>query len=224
MENSRSSAPFPLAGILVSDFDGTISRRDFFDLVRARWPIPKAEDPWESYVAGEITHFQALARIFGRIRCSEDELLALVDHMEVDPAFAATVCALQERGWEVVVASAGCAWYIERLLAQAGVSIAVYSNPGTFDPSTGLVMSLPPESPFFDPGTGVNKLEITRDALRRCDRVAFAGDGRPDVASSLLVPAKLRFARGWLAEELTSRKEGFVGFDSWTTIRNTLLC
>lgn len=212
------------AGILVSDFDGTISRRDFFDLVRARWPIPKEEDPWERYVAGEITHFEALARIFARIRCSEAELLALVGQMEVDPEFASTVRALQCHGWEVLVASAGCAWYIERLLAQAGISIPVYSNPGTFQPSTGLVMSLPPESPFRDPGTGVNKLEITRDALRRSDCVAFAGDGRPDIAPSLLVPAERRFARGWLAEELTARKEGFVGFDSWTTIHDTLLC
>ncbi len=224
MENSPSSARLPLAGILVSDFDGTISRKDFFDLVRARWPIPRDEDPWERYVAGEITHFQALARIFSRIRCTEAELLALVDQMEVDPCFASTVHELQRRGWEVVVASAGCAWYIEQLLAGAGVSIRVFSNPGTFHPETGLVMSLPPASPFFDPGTGVNKLEITRDALHRSDCVAFAGDGRPDIASSLLVPAERRFARGWLAEELTARKEGFVGFDSWTTIRDTLLC
>lgn len=212
------------AGILVSDFDGTISRRDFFDLVRARWPIPKNEDPWERYVSEEITHFQALALIFGRIRCSEAELLELVDQMEVDPDFASTVRALQSRDWEVIVASAGCAWYIEQLLARAGISIPVYSNPGTFDPSTGLVMSRPPESPFSDPGTGVNKLEITRDALRRCDCVAFAGDGRPDIGPSLLVPAERRFARGWLAEELTQRKEEFVGFDSWITIRDTLLC
>jgi 2,3-diketo-5-methylthio-1-phosphopentane phosphatase len=212
------------AGILVSDFDGTISRKDFFDLVRARWPIPKDEDPWERYVAGEITHFQALALIFSRIRCSEAELLSLVDQMEVDPNFAATTRELQGHGWEVLVASAGCAWYIERLLAQAGISIQVYSNPGVFDPARGLIMSLPPASPFLDPGTGVNKLEITRDALRRCDCVAFAGDGRPDINPSLLVPEERRFARGWLADELTARKEGFVRFDSWTTIRDTLLC
>ncbi len=212
------------AGILVSDFDGTISRRDFFDLVRARWPITKEEDPWERYVAGEITHFQALALIFARIRCSEAELLTLVDEMEVDPEFASTVRALQGQGWEVLVASAGCAWYIDRLLAQAGISIPVYSNPGVFDPARGLVMSLPPESPFLDPGTGVNKLAITRDALERCDRVAFAGDGRPDVNPSLLVSKERRFARGWLAGELTARKEEFVGFDSWVTIRDTLLC
>jgi hypothetical protein len=36
-------------------------------------------------------------------------------------------------------------------------------------------MSLPERSRFFSPTTGVNKVEIVRDALNRSDRVAFAG-------------------------------------------------
>jgi 2,3-diketo-5-methylthio-1-phosphopentane phosphatase len=211
-------------GILVSDFDSTVTRHDFYNLVRARWPIPAGEDPWEQYVAGSITHFEALAQIFARIRASEAELRALADAMELDPAFAPTVRALQETGWEVLIASAGCAWYIDHLLAGTGVTVKVYSNPGTFDPSTGLRMTLPIDSPFLDPSTGVDKLAITRDALRRCDFVAFAGDGRPDLAPSLLVPAERRFARGWLAGALAEKGESFMPFDSWTEIGRTLLC
>ena len=33
----------------------------------------------------------------------------------------------------------------------------------------------------------------------RYDRVAFAGDGPPDIEPALLVPADMRFARGALA-------------------------
>ena len=47
--------------ILISDFDGTVTRYDFFDRVRKRWPFPPQDDPWEKFVTGEITHFQALA-------------------------------------------------------------------------------------------------------------------------------------------------------------------
>jgi 2-hydroxy-3-keto-5-methylthiopentenyl-1-phosphate phosphatase len=211
-------------GILVSDFDSTVTRHDFYNLVRERWPIPPEDDPWEQYVAGTITHFEALAQIFSRIRASEAELHAIADSMELDPAFAPSVRALQENGWEVIIASAGCAWYIDYLLARTGVSIKVYSNPGTFDPTDGLRMTLPVDSPFLDPSTGVDKLAITRDALQRSDLVAFAGDGRPDFAPSLLVPPERRFARGWLAGALEEKGEPFLPFPSWEIIARTLLC
>ena len=50
--------------IVISDFDGTLTRYDFFDLVRKRWPFPPEDDPWEKFVRGQITHFEALAEIF----------------------------------------------------------------------------------------------------------------------------------------------------------------
>src|SRR5262245_48909564 len=110
-------------GILVSDFDGTVTRYDFFDRVRKRWPFPPQEDPWEKFVSGEITHFQALAEIFASIRATEAELLELADSTELDASFAKSVRTLQDRGWEIVIASAGCDWYIRFLLKKAGVSV-----------------------------------------------------------------------------------------------------
>lgn len=213
-----------MSGILVTDFDSTVTRHDFYELVRRRWPVPPGDDPWEKYVAGTLTHFEALAEIFSRIRTAEKELLELADAMEVFPDFASTVHALQAGGWEVVVASAGCRWYIDHLLARQGVELTVYSNPGTFDPAHGLRMHLPPPGEFFSPETGVNKQAIVREALRRSDLIAFAGDGRPDFEPSLLVPAERRFARGWLAEALDDRGKKYCPLENWTTIRETLGC
>lgn len=211
-------------GILVSDFDSTLTQRDFFDLVRERWPVPPEDDPWEKYVAGKITHFDALAEIFRRIRTSEASLLELADSMGLDTDVAQSVHALQDNGWEIVIASAGCAWYIDRLLAKVGVSVTVHANPGTFDPNSGLHMTLPQQSPFFSPTTGVNKLEIVKDALRRSERVAFAGDGRPDFEPALLVSPQRRFARGWLADALSERGEEFHPFEKWSQVAERLTC
>jgi 2,3-diketo-5-methylthio-1-phosphopentane phosphatase len=208
--------------ILVSDFDGTLTRYDFFDLVRKRWPFPPEDDPWEKFVAGEITHFQALAEIFAGIRTTEADLQGLADSAGIDPSFARSVQALQHRGWEIVIASAGCDWYINFLLKKAGVSVSVHANPGVFDPQRGLQMSLPKPSPFFSATKGVNKAAIVQDALKRSDRVAFAGDGRPDLRPALLVPPQLRFARGWLAETLKERGEKFHPFERWSQIADHL--
>ena len=47
--------------ILVSDFDGTMTKYDFFDLARRELPSAADHDFWQDYVAGKITHFEALA-------------------------------------------------------------------------------------------------------------------------------------------------------------------
>jgi 2-hydroxy-3-keto-5-methylthiopentenyl-1-phosphate phosphatase len=208
--------------ILISDFDGTLTRYDFFDLVRKRWPFLPEDDPWEKFVGGQLTHFQALAEIFASIRTSEADLLELANSMELDPSFAKSARELQDRGWEIVIASAGCDWYIRFLLNQAGISVLLYANPGVFDSKCGLQMSLPERSRFFSPTTGVNKVEIVRDALSRSDRVAFAGDGRPDMEPALLVKPEFRFARGWLAEAFTERGEKFHPFEHWSQIADQL--
>lgn len=208
---------------LVTDFDGTLTRHDFYDLVRRRWPVDPEDDPWQHYVEGQITHFQALKEIFSRIRGSESDLLAEVDAMGLDPDLPQAVQDLQDAGWEIIVASAGCEWYIRYLLDRAGVRLKVYANPGVFDPAHGLQMSLPAPSPFFTPNTGTNKGAVVRDALSRSEKVAFAGDGRPDLESALLVPASRRFARGWLAGALRDQGHDFILLENWRQVADHLL-
>lgn len=211
-------------GILVADFDGTITRRDFYDLVRRQWPArDRASDPWERYVAGEATHFEALREIFLQPGASEADFLSLAEDMEIFADFAPAVRALQAHGWEVVIASAGCRWYIDRLLAHAGVNVTVHGNPGAFVPGRGLVMSQPGRGRFFIEETGVNKLAIVRDALERSACAAFAGDGRPDLEPALLVPPERRFARGWLAGEFDRRSESYRALESWSVLAESLL-
>lgn len=209
--------------ILISDFDGTIARRDFYDMVRQELMPPGTPDFWGMFLDGKLTHFQALYEIFIRIRQTESELMELVERMDVDPGFGPAVRRLQAAGWQVVVASAGCTWYIERLLAEAGVSVTLYANPGEFIEGQGLIMRLPEDSPYLKPSTGINKAALMADMLAQHSVVAFAGDGQPDLPPALMVPLSRRFARAWLADELTARGEGFRSFDQWSEIADLLL-
>src|SRR4051794_3152451 len=116
--------------ILVSDFDGTMTRREFYELVRERLLPPDVPDYWIAYRAGRMTHFEALRRFFLAAEGGEAALIALAGDMGLEPDLAAQVAALGRAGWETVVVSAGCSWYIDRLLSGAGVSIEVHANPG----------------------------------------------------------------------------------------------
>ncbi len=211
------------SNVLVSDFDGTMTRRDFFKLAIQQLLPADGPDFWSEYRAGRITHFEALRRYFAEIRASEAEVLAVVDQMELDPGLPRAVAELRQAGWRIVVTSAGCDWYIRRLLAQAGVDLEVHSNPGRFVSGLGLQMEMPVGSPFLSPTLGVDKARIVRRHLAQGRTVAFAGDGFPDEEAALLVSGSLRFARGDLADVLRRKGEPFQPFDAWSQIARYLL-
>ena len=208
--------------VLVSDFDGTMTRHDFYKLVIESLIPPGTPDYWAMYRAGTITHFEALRRYFAAIRACVKDVLEVVERMELDPNLPEAVDALARSGWRVVVVSAGCDWYIRHLLRTANVDLEVYSNPGRFVVGQGLLMEMPLDSPYLSPTLGVDKAAVVRHEINQGRRVAFAGDGFPDVEPARLVPGDMRFARGDLANTLRSEGLAFQRFDTWSDIADIL--
>lgn len=216
------------ASVLVTDFDGTITLHDFYLLAVERFLTPADLAPWQDYRAGRISHFEAIRRIFARIRAPEAQALQTVRDMRPDPRLAASVAALHAAGWRVVIASAGCEWYVRLILEGAGLNreredIEVHANPGHYAEGGPLVMEESVNSPFYSPETGVDKAGIVRFHLERGSRVAYAGDGYTDAEAALLVPDSLRFARADLAETLEARGAPFRPFTVWSEVADALL-
>jgi 2,3-diketo-5-methylthio-1-phosphopentane phosphatase len=209
--------------ILVSDFDGTITRRDFYALLAERYVPASAPDYFAEYRAGRLSHFDAMAAYFAHAPTDEASLEALLRDTEPDPGFGPAAARLAAAGWELVIVSAGCGWYIGRILEAHGVQAVVHANPGRIVPGRGLVLERPVGSPFFSEEVGIDKAAVTRDALARAEVVAFAGDGPPDVEPARLVPPSRRFARGFLAEELRRRGESFRLYHRWPEVVEALL-
>src|SRR5262245_29211695 len=218
-----TAQPATQTKVLVSDFDGTMTRNDFYKLVIESLLPPDTPDYWAEYRAGTLTHFEALRRYFAAIRASEAEVLAAVERMELDPELPAAVAELRGAGWSVVVTSAGCDWYIRKLLAEVGMAVEVHSNPGRFEAGKGLLMEMPTGSPYLSPTLGVDKKEVVRRLLADGRALAFAGDGFPDAEPARLVPGELRFARGDLANLLRGERLPFHPFETWSDIARVLL-
>jgi 2-hydroxy-3-keto-5-methylthiopentenyl-1-phosphate phosphatase len=216
--------------ILVTDFDGTLTRREFYGLAQERLIPRDLPDFFEEYRHRRMTHFEALAAIFSRIRASDEQIEQLLTDMVLEPRLKELAEALQAAGWEVVVTSAGCEWYINELLHQAGVELIVHANPGIlwtpgnpWRPEGGLEMTLPKASPFYSPTHGIDKAAVVRDAQQCAKIVAFAGDGYPDLPAAELVPAELRFARSMLAEALAERGLAYRPFEAWAEVAEAML-
>jgi 2,3-diketo-5-methylthio-1-phosphopentane phosphatase len=214
--------PLVSTPILVSDFDGTITLNDFYRLILEQLLPPDAPDFWTMYVEGRISHFEALRRTYLAAPGGEPAIRALLRQMQPDPELKAHVEALRSAGWEVRIASAGCSWYIQEVLHEAGVDLEVLANPGKVEGGR-LRMELPQNSPFFRIETGIDKIAVVRHALNQGGPVAYAGDGITDVEPARLVPPHLRFARGVMAESLRRLGEDFRPFRRWSEIAQALL-
>lgn len=227
-----------MSGILVTDFDGTMARRDFYDVALEDLLPPGTESLWDDYKGGRITHFQAIQTMFAQLPDDEARLEAAARRMEFDPAAADAIRNLRRAGWDVVIASAGCDWYIRRLLKWHQImvldtpdmslspdipAVTLYANPGELVPGGGIRVDAPRKSRYYSESLGIDKEGILRRALALAPRVAFAGDGRPDLTPALAVSSPYRFARGWLATELKSLNFDYTPFDWWSEVAAELL-
>ncbi|MBI4889341.1 MAG: HAD-IB family phosphatase [Acidobacteria bacterium] len=209
---------------LITDFDGTMTERDFFSVLAERYIPSGAPDFFEQWRAGRMSHFEAMGAYFAYAPDDERKMDEVLAECGLDAGAKRAYERLAAAGWEVLVVSAGSAWYIERLLGRAGVPAKVYSNRGWLEKGRGLVIEkLPRSSPFYSEDVGVDKCAVVRDALARSEAVAFAGDGPPDLAPALLVAEGRRFARGYLAGELDRCGEGYQGYSRWSAIAEALL-
>jgi len=206
---------------LVTDFDGTLTERDVYELVLERFGPPPGEHPFDAYRAGRLTHLEAMQRIFARVD-DEQALRDLLPEVRLQPGLAALVARLDDAGWDVVIVSAGCRWYIDHLLEDAGVEVSVYSNPGHFAPGRGLVIE-PPTGDLVSEEVGVDKEGVMRHVQGTHAPVAFAGDGLADLPAARLAPGDLRFARGDLA--IAAASEGLTTrpFGSWAEVVEEVL-
>jgi len=209
--------------IFVSDYDGTITDKDFYSLLAERYVPAGTTDYFAEYREGRMTHFEAMAAYFSFVPTEEQELEELFDASRADPDLGASAALLQRAGWELLVVSAGSSWYVDRGLRRAGVAATIYSNPGHLENGRGLVLEkLDTSSPFHSASVGIDKAAVVRHALHAVETVAFAGDGPPDLQAALLVRPELRFARGFLADALRQRGETFRPFSRWSEIASEL--
>ena len=209
--------------IFISDYDGTITDKDFYSLLAEHYIPGDTPDYFAQYREGRLTHFEAMAAYFAFAPTEERHLEELLAASQADPELGAAAALLEHAGWELWIVSAGSSWYVERVLGRAGVAATVYSNPGRVEKGRGLVLEkFDPSSPYHSPSVGIDKSAVVRHALHVAETVAFAGDGPPDLQPALLVPPALRFARGFLAEALRERGEAFRPFSRWSEIVRAL--
>ncbi len=185
--------------VLVTDFDGTITKKDFFYYVIDKLLEEGDLLPWEEYQAGKITHFDALNGIFQKIRLPEKELHELILELPVEECFVETVKFCHENNINIYIVSAGSDYYIKLILDSLSIrdNLNIIANGGSYSLETGLIMSRINEVlPFYSHNYGIDKKNVVKLLKKQGKKVVFAGDGIPDFAAAK--EADKVFARGTL--------------------------
>lgn len=203
----------------ITDFDGTITKVDFFQMVTEQLLTPAAMRPWDDYVAGRITHIEALNRIFANIHITQTQMDAFISTIEVDRAFYKVLPLLKEKDIPIYVCSAGSAYYIRKRIGKyiKDYNIMLLANGGTYSKEEGLKL-LPPQqdNPFYSKGTGVSKEALVLALKSNGYFTVYAGDGRPDLKAAKA--ADIVFAKSVLLELCHEHKIPTLKFDSFKDI------
>ncbi|EKE04777.1 MAG: YkrX [uncultured bacterium] len=187
--------------VLISDFDGTISKVDFFYFVIGKFLTESDIQPWLDYQKGKIRHVEALTRIFKKIHLDKDEFHSSILELPIEEGFVDTAKYCHANNIDFYIVSAGADYYINVILEHLQVSnlVKVISNKSCYSKDRGLNILKPDKNnPFYSEEYGISK-KLVAESLKSDDNfLIFAGDGRPDIEAARF--ANKVFARDLLLE------------------------
>ncbi len=206
-------------GLVVVDFDGTVTERDTLDQMCSRHAPGVYRRVEDDLREGRISLRECIRLEFEPIRGDHEAIVReAVDSATVRAGFAEFVRCAQAAGHRVVVVSSGFECVIRPVLEREGVGgLELIAHDVHFSPNGTTVEfrhgALCPEC-----GEECKRSVLTELHPER--PVAYIGDGYSDRCASKL--ARLRFARRGLASYLQRHGIEFVPFDDFDVIREAL--
>ena len=206
---------------LITDFDGTISKKDFFHLVINDLLDNNTDflTPWNDYLNGKIKHIDALSGIFSQIHLSQSQLDDFISTIEIDKYFYDTVKFCNNQDIPVYICSAGTNYYIKKRIADIlnNFDITLVSNDATYSKENGMKLIAPPEdSPFYNSNTGISKENVVKILKQGGYTTIYAGDGKPDFESAKI--ADIVFAKDLLLSMCNKSNIKTQKFDNFNDI------
>lgn len=184
--------------LFISDFDGTISKEDFYKKIMKKYMPEKENTTYKQFKAQKILDIDFLNDIFNNMNICEETLEKEILGLDIDERFFDAINMIKYMGGDVIILSAGCEYYIEKILKKHGLSdIPIYSNKGICK-DNGLYITPDKSSTFYSERYGIDKELVVKYFTNRYSFVIYAGDSDPDYQASL--QADVRFGKDELMD------------------------
>ncbi|WP_010172725.1 MtnX-like HAD-IB family phosphatase [Bacillus coahuilensis] len=199
----------------VSDFDGTISQKDFYRLVIEKY-YKEGDKKYEDWQGGHIKDIDFLSEVFRNIHQPEEMISQDVLSLPLDPSFVPLVQKVQQAGGDFFILSAGTDYYIHKILNHLEIeNVKVFSNEGYFEENN-VKMKIDPNAWHYSERYGIDKSLVIKKLKEQYQTVYFAGDSEPD--SHPAVFADVTFAKDSLQTILTSKHVPFEAINHFDDI------
>ncbi|HTG46038.1 MAG TPA: HAD-IB family phosphatase [Actinomycetota bacterium] len=182
------------AGAILVDFDGTACLHDVAEHLLVRFGDPSWSAFDRAWERGEMGSRDVVAAQSAMLRAPLEELVGFaLEHCPIDPTLPPFVAWARSRDVPVHVVSDGFGFYVEPLLAAAGLGDVPVITNGWRD---GAIMF--PNGHEVCVGCGTCKMGAVLEAREEHGTVAFVGEGPSDRYGALY--ADITFAKDVLVE------------------------
>lgn len=193
------------------DFDGTVTKGGVLDLLYKAFADSSCWELVEGWIRGDVSTPQEMQGCFSSMNATWDEMEAVLDTVQIDPAFPRLVEFCEERGYPLSILSDGLRWYIEYVLRRYGIpALPIYANEIQFLPGGYHITT-----PWYHPQTprrGVSKPRIIQKYKDEGYKTVFIGDGLSDLEAVHV--ADQVYARDELLEYCQEQDIPAIGFTS----------
>ncbi len=201
---------------LLLDFDGTATPTDVGPLILVHFTGARWIPPNEAWERGELTTAERAARQWAMVRADEAAVAGLLAGVRLDPDLPGLLADCRRRGVPLSIVSDGFDFYIERILANHGMTgIPVLANRAHWNGGRWQLTFPRPDGPGEPAGTW--KAAVVRGLQAQGTRVIYAGDGLSDRAGA--EAADHRFAKGKLADHCGRHGIRFQPFERLADVR-----
>ena len=203
----------------VSDFDGTISKQDFYWMVIDKY-FPEGRELFKKWKSGELKDIEFLGTVFASINQSEQKIIDDIHSIPIDEYVPDFIQHVQKNGGDFYILSAGTDYYIHYILKKYGITdVEVFSNKGFFKEDN-VHMDIDENHWHYSERYGIDKSKVIQKLKEEYETIYFAGDSEPDSHPAKF--ADVTFAKDALQDLLRQQGVPFVAVETFEDIEQYL--
>lgn len=208
--------------IIVSDFDGTITKTDTLSKFLEDYADDKWLDIENDWRDGKFGSQECLVKQFALVPNLTPKLVDdFLDTMEIDDGFYTFAQFAKNKGIPIVILSDGLDYFINKVLEKNHIDfINVITNHAYFDERGKFIIEFPNDSRHCTNDAGTCKCKVVKNLKKRYEKVVYVGDGASDFCVSK--EPDMVFAKAGLAEYCRNNGIKYTEYKTFKDVQRIL--
>lgn len=208
--------------IIVSDFDGTITKKDTLSKFLEDYANPRWLDIENDWRDGLFGSQECLTRQFALVPNLSPALVEeFLNTIEIDEGFVHFSNRAREKNIPVLILSDGLDYFINRILERYNLDyINVITNHAYFNEYGKFIIEFPNDSSKCTNKAGTCKCKVVNNLKKIYKTVCYIGDGASDFCVSK--SADILFAKSGLVEHCKKNHIKHIEYKNYKNITEAL--